>query len=292
MQNMLESPIIISVLIGAAAFLFVWQIVSMFFVSYVEIQKKNQSLQRKDTPLTYFISTEALHGKQIWFSLAVIVMGLFLIALSRSIVPLFVIIPLAVVVWYLPPMYYNWQVRKRRDDFDSRMLDFVMLLSNSLRGGLSLASALEMTIQTVGGSLQEEFGRALKEHRLGLGLQEALERVNQRIDCENLKLFIATVTVTNATGGSAAAILENVVKTIRMRNAFQDKLKAKIAQMNFEKNFLCLVPVIVLPILTLMDRSLFLPLFTDPLGWGALIIVFILMIVGRTILTKITTIDI
>ena len=129
MQKMLETPFIINLFIGAAAFLFVWQIASMFFVSYVELQKKNQSLQRKDTPLTYFISPDALRGTQIWFSLAVIVTGFFIMALSRSIVPLLAFIPLAGLVWYLPPMYYNWQVRKRRDDFDSHMLDFVMLLS-------------------------------------------------------------------------------------------------------------------------------------------------------------------
>lgn len=267
------------------------QTAKMFTTSYEDIQRKNQTPQQDETPLAHFISVEALHGMQTWLVMVVLAAGAFIVCFSRIYVAIPLFLLLAFGVWFVPRVYYSWKVKKRQEEFESHMLPFVMLLSNSLRGGLSMPEAIKTTIEAVGGSIEEEFERALKEHRLGVDFQEALKRINQRIDSENLKLFITTVCMTTVAGGDTTAILENIVTTIRMRNDFNDKLKIGTTKLKKDARNIMGVTIVMIPSMLLLVPEMFKPLYTHPIGWGAFFLVGIIMIGSFIWLKKISTID-
>jgi tight adherence protein B len=291
-MNLLDNPIFTYTLIGISVLLLSWYMFSLIFFKHEALQKKNLSHQRQDTPMSHFISPEALKQLQSSIAMWIILLGTLLMVACHFYFGILFVIVVAVGGYALPKLYFQYQVEKRNLQFDIDMMDFVILVSNSLRGGLAMPAAIEMSIQTLSGPVREEFSRALSEHRLGLSLPEALSRINQRIDSENLKLFTATVSVTMATGGSAANILDNVVKTIRMRNEFQDKLRNKTVSLKGEAKMTSLIPLFFIGVMFLSEPDFIMPLFVNPLGWCALAAVAVFQIIGYFILKEITNIEV
>ena len=170
------------------------------------------------------------------------------------------------------------------------MLDFTILIANTLRAGIALPSAIEMAIQTIEGPIREEFNVVLREHRRGVDLVESIERLNKRVKCENLQLFSATICVTMRTGGSMADVLDHVIETIRQRSAFQDKLKTMISQSEFEALLISCSPFVAFIVLYILDRDLMTPMLTTGIGWIAIFGVVLLEVIGFIILKKVTTV--
>ena len=168
------------------------------------------------------------------------------------------------------------------------MLDFTILIANTLRAGIALPSAIEMAIQTVGGAIREEFSVVLREHRLGVDLTESIERLSKRIDSENLQLFSATVCVNMRTGGSMADVLDHVVETIRQRSAFYDKLKTMITQSEFEALVMSFSPLAAFLLLWFLNKELMTPLVTTKAGWITIFGVVVWEAIGYVIMKKVT----
>ena len=243
-----------------------------------------------DDPIRRFIEPENLQKMRYSSCMIVAVAALALIIISGFYWGIPIGIAFAFIAYQLPMWNINKKIKKRNELFESGMLDFTILIANTLRAGIALPSAIEMAIQTIEGPIREEFNIVLREHRLGVDLVESIERLNKRVKCENLQLFSATICVTMRTGGSMADVLDHVIETIRQRSAFQDKLKTMISQSEFEALLISCSPFVAFIILYLLDRDLMTPMLTTGIGWTAICGVVLLEVIGFIILKKVTTV--
>ena len=179
---------------------------------------------------------------------------------------------------------------KSARSFDDGMLDFTVLILNSLKAGLSLSGAIEAALENSSGPIYDEFSLMLKEHRLGLELPMAINNMIQRNDSENLQLFALTISVCMKTGGSMVDVLEHVVATIRQRGEFQDKVKTMIAQSKFEAVAIALSPLAALIILYAVKPDFVYPMLVHPIGWGAMAFVCIWEFIGFIIIKRVITV--
>ena len=285
MQNINEIIVLvivfIAVMIGVAVFL------PVFFSQKTE--NSQEDLQHiVDDPVRRFIEPENLQKMQYSACMIVSVAALALIVVSGFYWGIPVAIAFAFVAYHLPMWNIKRKIKKRNEQFEAGMLDFTILIANTLRAGIALPSAIEMAIQTIEGPIREEFSVVLREHRLGVDLVESVERLNKRIKCENLQLFSATICVTMRTGGSMAEVLDHVIETIRQRTAFFDKLKTMITQSEFEALCISISPIVAFIILYALDRKLMEPMVTTKVGWLAISVVILLEIVGFIVLKKVT----
>ncbi len=270
--------VFVAVLICVAVFL------PVFFSNKPESSNPEIGLDAIDDPVRRFINPDDLQKMQ--YSLAMIagVLGMALLIVFDFYWGIPIVLGLALVAYLIPQWVIDRKIKKRNDKFEEGMLDFTILISNTLRAGIALGGAIEMAIQTVGGPIREEFSIVLREHRLGVDLPESIERLSKRVRSENLQLFSATICVTIRTGGSMADVLDHVIATIRQRSAFQDKLKTMIAQSEFEALAISLAPLVAFIILYLMDDELMLPMLQTPIGWGAIGVVVLLEVIGFWVL--------
>ena len=285
MQNINEIIVLvivfIAVMIGVAVFL------PVFFSQKPEnVQEDLQHVV--DDPVRRFIEPENLQKMQYSSCMIVAVAALALIVVSGFYWGIPAAIAFAFIAYQLPMWNIKRKIKKRNEQFEVGMLDFTILIANTLRAGIALPSAIEMAIQTIDGPIREEFSVVLREHRLGVDFIESLERLNKRIKCENLQLFSATVCVTMRTGGSMADVLDHVIETIRQRSAFFDKLKTMITQSEFEALCISISPFVAFIILYVLDRNLMAPMLTTKEGWFAISAVILLEIVGFIVLKKVT----
>jgi tight adherence protein B len=181
--------------------------------------------------------------------------------------------------------------RKREAFFESRMLDFLVLVCNNLRSGFALPNSIDTAAKSIGGVLGSEFNIMLSEYRLGMELSEAIRRMNKRVDSENLQLFSATVSIAIRTGSSISSVLERLILTIRKRNDISDKLAALTAQFRFEATVMALFPFLALVVLYFIDPELMAPMVTTLVGWITIGCIIVLEMIGFFILKKICTVQ-
>ena len=244
--------------------------------------------------LEYFISRPKLRKIQICFATvgALIMLCLLLVA---GVTP-WAYAPLAALAggaaFMLPLLYYQHKVKKRFDEFKSKLLDVVMGLNNGMRSGVALPKALEVVGRDIGGVMQEEISMTLYEYRLGVDLTEALTRLEKRMPDDNLRLFVTAVGISQQTGGSLSDVLDKIIETIRQRSIMDDKINTLTAQGKFESIVMACAPLMAFVILYVLDRQLMTPLVTTVLGWAAIGAVLVLETIGYFIIKKIVTVEI
>lgn len=271
-----------AVLVGVTVFL------PVFFARKPEVQE--DLLHIVDDPVRRFADPENLQKMRCSACMIAAVAAAAVIIASGFYWGIIFGIAFAYLAFQLPMWNIRRKIRMRNEKFEEGMLDFTILIANTLRAGIALPGAIEMAIQTVDGPIREEFSIVLREHRLGVDLVDSIERLNKRVKCENLKLFSATVCVTMRTGGSMADVLDHVIETIRQRSAFYDKLKTMIAQNELEALLISFSPLAAFLILFMLDRNLMLPLLTTHAGWIAICAVVLLEVAGFLVLKKVTAV--
>jgi len=268
----------------------------VFVPVFFSAQKENGNPEKEqnviDDPVRRFIDPETLQKMRYSAALIVGMLGLAAIVALNFFWGFPVIIGLACIAYYIPWWVIQKKIQKRNLEFDAGMLDFTILITNTLRAGIALPSAIEMAIQTIGGTMREEFTIVLREHHLGVDLADSIERLTRRIDSENLQLFAATVCVSMRTGGSMADVLDHVISTIRQRSAFQDKLKSMIAQSEFEALAISMSPLVAFIVLYLLDSKLMTPMVTTPIGWCSIFVIVLLETIGFLVLKHVTKVKI
>ena len=231
------------------------------------------------------------------FSVAMLMAAvILLILISVNVLNPFIYVPVAlgfgVLGYMLPYWYYLWKGLQRKEKFESKLLDLTMGLANGMKSGLAFPQALEATSKRIGGPMQEELAIVLREYRLGLDLAASLDRLNQRMPCEDLHLLVTTIKLTTKSGGSLVDVLDKMVDTIRSRTEFQERLKNMTAAGRFEAIAMSCAPILAFILLYLVDPDLMGPMLTTKLGWCGIAAIAALVSIGFYIINKIVTIEV
>ena len=252
---------------------------------------------RQKTPLERFVSPGRLFNLQLLFScFPALFMVVLLLAsgLQRPLLLTFFAVSLAIMGWKFTRFYFVILVRRRQAAFESKILDLTNGLANALKAGMALPQALERITARMSGVIREELSIVLREYRLGLDLHMALERLYERMPCEDMRLLTASVRLTTQTGGSLADVLAEMTEMIRGRKDFKDKLKALTAQGRFEGIVLGCMPVLAFVLFFCLpgQREMMMSLFTTPIGWAAIGVAALLEVMGFVVISKITAIEV
>ncbi len=241
----------------------------------------------------YFIGRATL--QQIQLSLGILLAGGMITTLIFCQVyePL-IIVPAAALVFLLgmamPWFYFSRKVRHRAEQFENSILDLSLGLTSGLRAGQALPQALEVFSRRCEGPLKEELMIVIREYRLGLELAEAMQRMYNRIPCEDLQLLIISIRLTTQSGGSMVDVLEKITMMIRGRTEFQQKLRALTAQGRFEALAMALAPLVAFLLLFFINNDLMLPMVQTWIGWCAIGAMLTLEVIGYLVIRSIVDI--
>lgn len=196
------------------------------------------------------------------------------------------------LAWLGPRWVGEYRERKRKAMFEDRILDLTMGLANAMKAGMALPQALEKVSEQLGGVIREEISVVLREYRLGMGMTDSIDRLVERMPCEDMRLLSSAVRLSTQTGGSLVDVMEQLVDTIRNRTEFQQKLKTLTAQGKFEAMAMASAPLAAFLLLYLCQPDLMQPLVTTTKGWIAIGIALVLEIIGFVVIKKIVTIEV
>jgi tight adherence protein B len=143
----------------------------------------------------------------------------------------------------LPMLYLIRRKVKRLRLFEAQLPGALDLLVRSLRVGHPFNSALALVAQEMPDPLGSEFGIVVDEVTYGQALDEALERLNERIDLPDLRYLTVAVQIQYGTGGNLAEVLDGLAKVIRDRFHMFGKIRAITAEGRWSSWFLSLFPI-------------------------------------------------
>ena len=181
---------------------------------------------------------------------------------------------------------------RRTHKFVMQMVDALSLMSNGLKSGLSVVQSLALVTQEMPDPIQQEFNLVLSENKLGVSLEEAFTNLANRIKVDDVEMFVTSINILKETGGNLAETFDTIVTTIRERIKVENKISALTAQGFYQGVFVMAIPPILAGVFYQTDPDFMRPLFTTPIGWLIIMVIFLLETVGFFVIMKIVKIDV
>jgi tight adherence protein C len=136
--------------------------------------------------------------------------------------------------YMLPELWLNSLISKRRGIIQLALPDALDMLTICVEAGLAFESGLQRVSHQWDGALSEEFARVVAEVRLGVPRAQALRRMAQRCDLNDITSFVAVLVQADAMGTSIANVLRSQsdqVRVLRRQRAEEQANKAPIKMM-------------------------------------------------------------
>lgn len=213
-----------------------------------------------------------------------------LIILLTGAVPLAVIAGVAVFV--LPRFAYGVLKKRREAKLIEQMPDALNMMAGSMRSGASLAIAMDLVATETAPPFSQELSLVLREQKLGVSLEDALESFAKRVNLEDVNLMVAAIVISKDVGGNLSEVLERLASTLRSKAALEGKIRALTSQGKLQGVIVGLLPVFLAFVLFQMEPEAMAPLFTTYYGYGVIAVVSVLLILGGVFIKKIITIDV
>jgi tight adherence protein B len=188
--------------------------------------------------------------------------------------------------------FVSWSRRRRLRTIDDQLVDALVMLSNCLKAGLSLAQALELVAQEMKPPIADEIGRVVKEIHLGRLTDDALRSLAERVPLEDVDLTVDSILTLRETGGNLSETFQVIAKTVVERKTVQGKIQAMTAQGMTQGILMCCFPIGMLLLFSFISPEYIRPLFVHWLGWLMLVAVFVLDALGLFLMFKLVKVDV
>ncbi len=121
------------------------------------------------------------------------------------------------VGFVLPDLVVSSRTRARRERIRAALPDALDLLAVSVEAGLGLDGAIAKLTEKTEGPLAEEFALTLSEMRVGQSRQEALKKLADRVDSQEINAFVRAIVQADQFGISLGRILRVQAADTRLR---------------------------------------------------------------------------
>jgi tight adherence protein B len=162
--------------------------------------------------------------------------------------------------------------------------DALDLLGRAVTAGLPVADAMEVAAREIRPPVGIEFQRTLDEMRIGVEVQEALDRTAERVRVPDFRFYIVALALQRRTGGSLAETLGNLSNLIRRRKEIRLKTRALTAESRASATVLAIIPFVFMALLSLINPALFSTLLDDPRGRFMLALAVIGILTGIAVM--------
>jgi len=212
---------------------------------------------------------------------------------SLSLPKIIIVSLLAGVAAFPVPRIYLKLLRKNRmRKFNEQLEDALLSMSSSLKAGFSINQALESLARENRYPLSFEFNLLVQELRLGVSLEEALDKMSRRLDCPDFELVAVSILTARQTGGELTATLERLAGVIRERVRISSRIRALTAQGRMQAVIIALMPAGLFFAMMNIAPDMMNSFFSTVPGVLSLLGVIVLDVTGFMMIRRITNIDI
>jgi Flp pilus assembly protein TadB len=187
--------------------------------------------------------------------------------------------------------FVKFKVARRRKAFEAQLPEALGLIASSLQAGHTALRAVQTMVEESEAPLSEEFERVVAETALGDSLVDALERMAQRLDIEDLAWVVQAIRIQQTVGGKLADLLFTLADFMRGREEIRREVKVLTAEGRLSAWVLGALPVGLFFAVKTMSPGYLDPMLRAP-GLFALIGAAVSVAIGIGMIMRMVKIDI
>jgi tight adherence protein B len=197
---------------------------------------------------------------------------------------------IGVVFGYLLPRFYVGRlIAIRKQKFNDQLTDAIMIMSSSFRGGLSLVQAFESVADEMPEPTKGEFGVVLGENKMGVSLEESLNRLYMRMPSSAMQQMVTAILLARETGGNLPFIFSRIVNSTRERRKIEKNLQTLTVQGKIQAIVMTGLPVFFFFTVSGSNPHFFDVMLNTPRGQQLMVLCIILWLAGAISIWKIST---
>jgi tight adherence protein B len=182
--------------------------------------------------------------------------------------------------------------RKLQEEFAEQLAPNLQVLASAMRVGHSFTGALAVVTDNAHEPSHSELRRVLTDEQLGVPVDEAVNRIAERMSSRDLEQVALLAELQRTAGGNAAEVLDTVIRTIRERGDVRRLIKTLTAQGRMARWILTALPILAGLGMWLVQRDLMRPLLTTSGGQIAIVVAACMVTAGSLVIQKIVDINV
>ena len=189
----------------------------------------------------------------------------------------------------IPKIIITIAKQQRLKKFRSQLVDSLMIISSSLKAGLSFPQSIEVLCDEMPPPISQEFNLILSESKLGVSMELALKKLRARIPTEEVNLIVTSILIARESGGNLPLVLSRLTGTIRDNLKLKEKIGTLTLQGRLQGIIMIILPIGFAYFVYKQNPGHFDVMLQTELGKKLLALAIGLQIVGVVMIKKIST---
>ena len=166
----------------------------------------------------------------------------------------------------LPRWFISFAKKRRQKKFENEFSNAIDVIVRGVKSGLPVNECLKIIAAEAPKPVCEEFHQLTEGIRIGLSLEQALERMYERMPLQEVNFFGIVLMIQQKTGGNLAEALGNLANVLRGRKLMQGKIKALSSEAKASAMIIGSLPFLVGGAVSVASPGYLDPLWTTDQG--------------------------
>ncbi|MEX6633116.1 type II secretion system F family protein [Hyphococcus lacteus] len=191
-----------------------------------------------------------------------------------------------------PRWSLNFLRKRRQKKFVTEFSNAIDVIVRGVKSGLPVNECLKIIGREAPRPVSDEFHMLTEGIRVGLSMEQALERMQERMPLQEVNFFSIVLLIQQKTGGNLAEALGNLANVLRSRKLMEGKIKALSSEAKASAYIIGSLPFLVMGAVQLSSPDYLVPLFSTKVGNFILIGAGVWMMTGILVMKKMTQIKV
>ncbi len=166
----------------------------------------------------------------------------------------------------LPRWFILFSKARRQKKFANEFSNAIDVIVRGVKSGLPVNECLKIIASEAPKPVNEEFHMMNEGLRVGLSLEQTLDRMFDRMPLQEVRFFGIVLMIQQKTGGNLAEALGNLANVLRGRKLMEGKIKALSSEAKASAMIIGSLPFLVMGSVQLASPDYLTPLFSTPTG--------------------------
>ncbi|WP_322893438.1 MULTISPECIES: type II secretion system F family protein [unclassified Yoonia] len=191
----------------------------------------------------------------------------------------------------LPQSYLRLRRNRKLKEFGVQFPDAIDVIVRGVKSGMPLGDCIRVVAFEGQEPVRSEFKSVVDDQTLGVPVQEAVQRLAERVPLPETNFLSIVITIQSRSGGNLTEALGNLSTVLRERKKMRGKIKAMSSEAKASAGIIGSLPPIVAFLLFLTSPDYISLLFNTTTGNVVLVVAAVWMLIGVLIMRKMINFD-
>lgn len=180
----------------------------------------------------------------------------------------------------IPRYVLSYFTKARQKAFMAEFVNAIDIIVRGVKAGLPFNDCMQIITTEVGEPVRSEFLNVVEQQRIGVPIEQAMQKLYERVPLQEVNFFSIVVTIQLSVGGNISEALSNLSNVLRDRHKLKAKVQAVSMEAKASAGIIGALPLLVMGGVSVANPEYMSLLFTHPTGHMILMGSAIVMLTG------------